>query len=139
MKPESIFIETKTIEGRDGKFYSKVVFHIGIQTFVIDYDVGDSRSVEWVAGQLKSALEDAGCHRVLMSTLIDRSNAKDQEPEGFPASDCSTRYCEVCREPFSELSEELQGELRELFEAVKTCAKCCQQKLKEAYERTMVD
>lgn len=59
--------------------------------------------------------------------------------QALPASDCSTRYCEVCREPFSELSKELQGELRELFEAVKTCAKCCQQKLKEAYERTMVD
>lgn len=57
----------------------------------------------------------------------------------LPASTCSTRYCEVCGKPFSEPSKELQGELRELFKAVKTCAKCCQQKLQEAYEKTMVD
>lgn len=67
-------------------------------------------------------------------------NVKDKAPaeRRMPASDCSTRCCEVCRESF-ELSEELQGELRELFESVKTCAKCCQRKLQEAYERTMVD
>jgi len=87
--------------------------------------------------KLTATAEDH-CIAILAALKID-ANVKDQASEGLPASACSTRCCEVCREPFSELSEELQGELRELFESVKTCAKCCQQKLQEAYERTMVD